>query len=241
MKPLRAFAACAILAFARKHSAARKPKSIRAQRQIESATIRIGSRVRIFVRRDQSATGLPSRRGIPNRPHSVGSCAATSGCAATTNFILARSRNRFFAESRTITSGSISECVTILYRAAGSFPTFRAGSVWDGSTVTRKFLVARDRILRSTFYRPQGFLSRGRSLENKCGSALSASVEWRANRSQSQPEPFRSAGRHELFVLIFAVMSSEVESPNMRIATGESLASRTWSATKSSTSSLRSE
>ena len=36
-------------------------------------------------------------------------------------------------------------------------PYFRAGSVWDGSTVTRKFLVARDRILRSTFYRPQGF------------------------------------------------------------------------------------
>ena len=31
------------------------------------------------------------------------------------------------------------------------------------------------------------------------------------NRSQSQPEPFRSASGHELFVLIFAVMSSETE------------------------------
>src|SRR5882724_6452125 len=54
-------------------------------------------------------------------------------------------------------------------------------------------------------------LSRGRSLEDKCGSTLSASLEWRANRSQSQPEPFRSTGGRELFVLIFAVMSSEVE------------------------------
>src|SRR6266576_2979750 len=65
---------------------------------------------------------------------------------------------QIFAESRTITSGSISECVTTLFdRAAGSFPTFRAGSVWDGSIATRKFLVARARISRSIFYQPPGF------------------------------------------------------------------------------------
>ena len=57
----------------------------------------------------------------------------------------------------------------------------------------------------------RNFLSRGRSLEDKCGSALSAPLEWRANRSQSQPEPFRSTSGRELFVLIFAVMSSETE------------------------------
>ena len=37
-----------------------------------------------------------------------------------------------------------------------SFPTFQVGSVWDGSTVTRKFPAARARILRSIFYpRPE--------------------------------------------------------------------------------------
>jgi hypothetical protein len=46
-----------------------------------------------------------------------------------------------FAESRTITLGSISECVTTLFDQGSRLRSllFRVGSVWDGSTVTRKF------------------------------------------------------------------------------------------------------
>jgi len=54
--------------------------------------------------------------------------------------------------------GLIWECVITLFgRAAVSFPTFQAGLVWDGLTVTRKFPVARARILRLIFYRQPGF------------------------------------------------------------------------------------
>src|SRR5207248_3109085 len=79
-------------------------------------------------------------------------------CAATINSILAQSQSRSSAGSRTIISGSISECVIILSgQGAGLFLTFRADLVWDGSTAIQKFPVVKVRILRLTFYRQPGF------------------------------------------------------------------------------------
>src|SRR5438132_13771821 len=51
------------------------------------------------------------------------------------------------------------------------------------------------------FIGSRDFLSRGRSLEDKRGRALSASLECWANRSQSNLEPFGPEVRSELFVL----------------------------------------
>src|SRR5438094_1836105 len=63
-------------------------------------------------------------------------------------------------------------------------------SRWPGSGFYVQYLIG-----------SRDFLPRGRSLEDKRRSALSASLEWRANRSQSQLESFRPASGRELFVL----------------------------------------
>ncbi|PYJ30372.1 MAG: hypothetical protein DME90_03450 [Verrucomicrobia bacterium] len=72
---------------------------------------------------------IGSERSFLQRAFDGAWCGATPGCVVTTNFTSAASRSRFFAESRTITSDSISACATTLFgRVAGWSPTSRAES-----------------------------------------------------------------------------------------------------------------